>query len=243
MKTLKDNSFSFRSYRSKFTSVPEVITAMENLQEELENTDMENLRAFNQTYLTITKNVFARMGTGYFANDHLMTEVDIQFSRYYFNALKAYLSGRKSPEAWKVLFDSCKANRHNQFVYMAMGVNAHVNNDLAFTLVDVVSDEAFQQDFLKVNEIIHQSTKDIILSLEEKSSLVSFVENNFLILYKYFLDKLIENWRANVWKNYLNLKKGSTKKEAVEEKAFSIVKSLSNINHLSKLYLLHKTMI
>lgn len=235
--------FLYTFYKSSFRSVPEVIEHMEELQEKLSGTDLTNLRAFNKTYLIITQNVYRKIGTGYFAFDDSMTAVDINFACYYFRALKTYISGGKPPPAWKILFDQCKRNSHYQFIYMALGVNAHVNNDLAQSLLDVVKNEAYKVDFDTVNTIIHESISEVIRTLQEQSRMIATSEKMFLPVYTVFLDAVIQNWREYTWQTYTALKNQKTTVPSVEHKAEQIaillckVKSIFAIHHLRKVLL------
>ncbi len=235
--------FFYDFYKASFSSVTEVIDHMQHLQNELKNTDLQNVSAFNNTYLIITQNVYKKIGTGYFTYDDVMTNVDIVFASYYFNALKSYVEGVKTPPAWKILFDECKENSHHQFIYMALGVNAHVNNDLSQSLFNVVKNDAYKTDFDKVNGIIHKSIPEVINSLQEPSRLIATLEKVFLPVYTLFLDQLIKNWRADSWITYLQLKYSSTNVNAVEKKGKQLalqlrqVKHLYDIHHLRKIFL------
>ena len=161
----------------------------------------------------------------------------------FFNALKNYTIGKNLPPAWRILFDSSKSNNLYQFIYMALGVNAHVNNDLAFTLHDVVRNDSYQSDFNKVNTIIHQSLKEVIESLNEPSKLITLAEKSLLPLYTTFLDSLIKNWRNRTWINYKNLRDKKMNSEMVENVAEKIaqklvkIKNISNFHKLSNVYL------
>ncbi len=228
--------FYYQTYSPVFQTVQDVITHMELLQIELEGTDLENIRAFNKTYLIITQNVFKKIGTGFFKHDDIMTVVDINFAQYFFNALKNYTSGKNPPSAWKILFDSSKSNNLYQFIYMALGVNAHVNNDLAFTLHDVVRNDSYQIDFNKVNTIIHQSLKEVIESLNEPSQLITLAEKSLLPLYTIFLDSLIKNWRNRTWINYKNLRDKKMNSDMVENVAENIAEKLVKIKNISDFY-------
>ncbi len=235
--------FTYSFFQSSFRSVPEVIQHMEQLQIELKNTDLEHVRAFNKTYLIITKNVYKKIGTGYFQFDDVMTAVDINFASYYFRALKSYVEKKRTPPAWEISFDASKRNNYYQFIYMALGVNAHVNNDLAQSLHDVVKDETYKGDFNKVNAIIHESIPEVIKGLQESSSSLALLEKIFLPVYTFFLDALIQNWRSDTWNTFLALKKKIATVHQVENKAeklavqLSKIKRLRDIRHLRNVFM------
>lgn len=125
-------------------SIPDVISEMRKLSSELAETNLANVKAFNQTYLIITRAVYSKFGSSYFQDEDKMTTVDITFFRYYQTPLTKYQLGESVPPAWQSLFDFAQKNSSYQFVYMALGVNAHVNNDLPPTLLEVGASNAFK---------------------------------------------------------------------------------------------------
>ena len=225
------NSFKYTSFRLAL-NVDDVFANMHAIDEELRGTNLNNLRAFNYTYFIITKNVLNRLGTGYFTDDNLMRSVDTVFGNFYFEALHGYINNDKCPLSWKLLFDTCKENSFHQFVYMALGVNAHVNNDLPQTLQLVHRGDMNKDDFDKINEIIGFSLKEVISSLHEKSLLLSKIQNISLFFYKPILTQLIRNWRDVAWDNYCLLNEKKRKVNDIELEASIVAKKLLTIKHV-----------
>lgn len=203
--------------------------AMLALQEELTGTDLENLKAFNYTYYIITKNVAGKFGQDYFKHESLMEEFDINFAYYYFNALGDYMTGKKMAPAWKICFDFCRQDKSFQINYMALGVNAHVNNDLALSLHDIIKTEGFKEDFDKVNQVIAESLSEVIAALEEKNPAFNKLKNQFQGQYAVILNGIICRWRAQAWNNYLNLRKKEVVVEQIETKASQMANNLKKI--------------
>lgn len=228
--------FQYHTYKKKFDSVEDVIHHMEELQKELAGTDMQHLRAFNQTYLIITKNVFKKIGTTYFNDDQTMINVDRNFASYYCNALYMYTSGKTPPPAWRILFEQCRTTPHFQFIFMALGVNAHVNNDLALSLYDVIKNDKFKKDFDQVNTIIHTSLREVVFSLQEDTAILNKAENMLLPVYTTFLDYVIRNWRDTAWSSYKKLKDKHTTIHAIEQEAEEIASKLIKITNLRSLH-------
>jgi hypothetical protein len=208
------------------------------LEKELKNTEMQNLVAFNHTYLIITRNVAEKLGKNYFNNDELMEKFDIHFSRYYFDALYNYVHEEACPPSWKILFNLCKKDNLYQFMYMALGVNAHVNNDLGLTIFDIVKDDSYKKDYDKVNIIIKKSIKEVVNFLEEKSRPLNSAKNSFQPVYSYFLYKIIQKWRHNAWENYTMLKAQSVRKTDIEKKAEKTAGKLTKIRSYLQFYAL-----
>jgi hypothetical protein len=201
---------------------------MRELQNELGGTDLANLQFFNITYLIITQSVYAKSKTHFFENEIIMKDLDINFAKYYFDALKDYADGKKTTPAWQVFFDFCKQNTSIPLIYLALGVNAHVNNDLGFSLFDVVNDTDFTSDFNKVNPVISASLDTVVSEVGLPKFYIPFMK--LLIIY----------WRTKAWNNYGGLKQKTRTTREIEIKAQKIAVSLAKINSVKDFYHLNK---
>jgi hypothetical protein len=206
----------------------DVIKQMEDLDSELRGTTLENVRAFNTTYLIITKAVASKLGSGYFKDDALMEKFDIAFAIYYFEALKQYIETNKTTPAWQILFEQSQKNNRTQIIYMALGVNAHVNNDLGLTLRDIIISEDYLPEYNKINPLIYSSIDTVVNSLNENSRPIDFIEKKLKIIYFPVLRKIISEWREDAWDDYVALKKKTTTTSKIEKDAYLIGKM---INH------------
>jgi hypothetical protein len=222
--------FKYTSYKNTFSSILQVMKHMEEIQMELQNTDLVNLQYFNQTYYIITKCVYAEVDKNYFINKDSMHHLDIVFAQYYFNALKKYTQNETTTPAWEITFDFCRSNNSVPLIYLAQGVNAHVNNDLGIALYDVIKNRNFKSDYKKVNVLIYQSLGDVITYLR------------ISIFYKPFMHILIKHWRKNAWNNYQQLKTDPGKIKYVEDSAKDKALALSEINSAKDLYHLYKVL-
>lgn len=227
-------TFRFTSFQ-KAQSIEAVQNQLITLDAELTGTDMQNLIPFNHTYFIITRSVFERLSTGYFENDSLMKKIDTHFGNYYFHALHEYIHKRPCPEAWEITFETCKKGKDFQFIFMAVGVNAHVNNDLPQTLHDVMNGDLFQKDFLLVNTIIAECLREVVLSLHEKSHLLNTSKNVFENEYALFLNGIIQKWRETAWNNYIGLHNKQISKETIETQAAKKATILASIDSVIKI--------
>jgi len=227
-------AFNYTSFQ-KAQSIEEVKDQLKTLDTELVGTDMQNLIPFNHTYLIITRSVFEKISTGYFENDSLMKKIDTHFGNYYFHALNEYVHQRSCPEAWNITFDTCKKGKNFQFIYMALGVNAHVNNDLPQTLHDVMNGDLFQKDFLLVNTIIAECLHEVVLSLHEKNHLINMGKNVFENEYALFLNGIIQKWRETAWRNYIELHNKQITKGIIETQAAKKAEILASIDSVVKI--------
>lgn len=201
---------------------------MFEIQDELTGTNLSHLQYFNCTYIIITKNVFAQTNSGYFTDATAMKQLDMNFASYYFDALKDYSDGKVGTPAWEVTFDFCKKDTSLPLIYLALGVNAHVNNDLGLALFDSIKNTTFKNDFDKVNAIIFESLEEVIKTV------------HLSVLYKPFMGFLIYHWRKHAWNNYLGLVNKTKTRSTIEEKSASIAKELTKIDSLRNFYHLGK---
>ena len=97
--------------------------------------DGDGLKWFNWLYLQVTQAVEARVGTGGFADPAWLAQLDVQFARLYFFALKASLSGQTTSDCWQTLFISRNQNAIARIQFALAGINAHINHDLPEAIV------------------------------------------------------------------------------------------------------------
>jgi hypothetical protein len=197
---------------------------MQQINQEVKGTKMHNLHAFNTTYLIITQAVTKKLGTRYFSDDALMETFDCNFAEYYFTAYEKYQSKVEIAPAWQSHFDQVKSKFGLQIKNMALGVNAHVNNDLPQTLYDTLKDlpaekvAAYKEDFTKINEVIADQLPLVIQSLQE-NKIIGYLQNNTLNTYRWLLKLIIVQWRTNAWRNFEQLQKSTITKAKIEKDA------------------------
>lgn len=94
---------------------------------------------FALTYLRTTQE-FARTvqkDPGTFTEDPWIRHEDAIFAQYYFNAWDSYHAGRSVPLAWKIAFDNANNPNIEGMGDLLLGMNAHINRDLPYTLAAV----------------------------------------------------------------------------------------------------------
>lgn len=223
------NTFQYNCFEANHSSIYDVIAQMEALQTELQVSSLANLKYFNKTYLLITQTVHKGMQENKFQDNARMEHFDIQFARYYFTALKSYTQNKPTPPAWQTCFEYCSNPHVSPTIAMALGVNAHVNNDLPQTLQDCNFKEGYKSDYNKVNQEIRSQIPDVIRYLQDTSQPFSTLQKKpgiyFQILYT-----VICNWRADAWKKHYNLLSGKTSKEKIELSAKNMAHILKRIS-------------
>ena len=125
--------------------------------------------AFNALYLLITKRVDGALVTGVNSPEFLEM-LDVEFAKRYFAALGQWnRDEEETPDVWEVLFKRAADERLSRLVAAMLGVNAHINHDLAVSLVDICDewgidlDEGTTQhrDYLVVNTTLERVEGEI----------------------------------------------------------------------------------
>jgi hypothetical protein len=94
---------------------------------------------FALTYLRTTEE-FARTVNdepGTFSDIPWITHEDAVFAELYFDAYDDYVAGRSVPQAWKIAFDNASNPNIEGMGDLLLGMNAHINRDLPYTLAHV----------------------------------------------------------------------------------------------------------
>jgi hypothetical protein len=226
--------FTYTSYPSKLSSIYAVKKAMDDLQNELHQTDMHNLQAFNQTYRIITQRVIEKLNTGYFTDDSLLQRIDIEFAWYYFRALKDYVSKKPIAPAWEILFTRCQTNELYQFGYMALGVNAHVNHDLPLTLRTVHVPTSARRDFDLINPLLQERIHTVFTTLTEDSHRVNHAKNLLIPTYRPLLTRLIKHWRNTAWLHYRQLESKAMTEKQISQHAGKIARRIAHFKKATR---------
>ena len=119
--------------RTSPQSVAEVLDVMRKI--DAVTVDGDGLKWFNGLYLQVTEAVEARVVAGGFTDVAWLAELDVQFGRLYFGALKSSLSGQPTPGSWRVLFECRNHARIARIQFALAGINAHINHDLPEAIV------------------------------------------------------------------------------------------------------------
>jgi len=118
-------------------AVPQSISDVLQILQAINTTclDADGLKWFNWLYLQVTQAVEARVGAGGFTDPAWLAQLDVQFARFYFSALKSSLSGEATPACWQGLFDSRSQGAVARIQFAFAGINAHINHDLPEAIV------------------------------------------------------------------------------------------------------------
>jgi hypothetical protein len=165
---------SLSEFTGDVSSIKDVVAALEKVRdgsaEELVRPEIDGISAFSRLYTIITQNVLdtveGRKQGRTFNDPDFLTRLDLEFARRYLAAIKAYEDSPPDPPAcWAVLFDRRRDQDVRHVNFAACGVNAHVNFDLAFALLETWKDfppsTARHEDYDQINEIFAEEMDEL----------------------------------------------------------------------------------
>ncbi len=105
-----------------------------------------------------------------FVDGKRMEKLDIVFANRYLSAYEAYHKKEECSNSWKYAFDGCVNESLTVIQQLILGVNTHINLDLALASAITApgdSIHALEGDFNRINEVIASLFDDVQQSLEE----------------------------------------------------------------------------
>ncbi|MBY8884245.1 DUF5995 family protein [Streptomyces sp. PTM05] len=139
------------------TSVDAVVARMTALSARLPPHD--GVAVFNAVYLSVTRELNGRLGSGFFPHPGRTAELGARFAARYLLAVEAEEAGSRPPDCWRPLFRL----RHHRDVrptqFALAGINAHVGHDLPLAVLDTcvalgVEPPALETDFERVGDVL-----------------------------------------------------------------------------------------
>jgi len=94
----------------------------------------DGLKWFNGLYFQVTQAVAARLRVGGLADAAFLAQLDVQFARLYFDALRNSLVGEPIPDCWRALFSVRNHPGLTRIQCALAGINAHINHDLPIAI-------------------------------------------------------------------------------------------------------------
>jgi hypothetical protein len=143
-------------------SIAQVIATMQAIDTMLD--DADGVKWFNYLYLTVTQIVDTSVSSGTFVDPQWITALDVTFANLYFDALRAANSTgpETAPLAWRPLFKNRNRGGIARIQFALAGMNAHINRDLVFALLDLYEQSgtapdkssAEFKDFTTINNLL-----------------------------------------------------------------------------------------
>lgn len=208
-------------------TIQDVVELLEETSEALDDLTDEYgqnpVRAFNILYTNITRAVRDNIASGVYTDPEFMEILDVEFAKLYFQAIKQWLEGDDVPIAWEHLFLlEDDGYGHTDFEGALLGVNAHINRDLTYALINAearapktVDLEARERDFELINDIFVDQLNDIVNALIASLTnrpwkfLWKFVDTSLGVVDETMMSLAIVKFRARAWKRAENFWKVS----------------------------------
>ncbi len=108
---------------------------------------------FGLLYLITTGAVGDLVAADHFEDNPYLVAWDADFAQRYFDAYDAYHNGQPTPEPWRIAFEHADSGKSTVGEDLLLGMNAHVNYDLAFSAYTMQLPQMGQKDeYDRVND-------------------------------------------------------------------------------------------
>jgi hypothetical protein len=167
-------------------------------------------RFFLATYLRTTRAVGEELRHGGFRDPEWVERWDVVFADLYLDALETAQAGRRPPEPWAVAFAAGQRDSFPPLRHVLLGMNAHINYDLAQSLLAVISEREFDDpDLLDRRHADHERIDRVLLArvgaedsqLEALSGPRSRTDRLLQPLNRLGTKRFLKESRAKVWAN------------------------------------------
>jgi hypothetical protein len=184
------------------------------MDERLDGMQSAPHRFFLGTYLRTTAAVGTAIDAAAFEDPAWVEEWDVRFAELYLDALDAQQAGRRDavPRPWRLAFDAppeLPPLRH-----VLLGINAHVNYDLAQALLAVISDADFGDPALMQRRRRDHERIDAVLSsrvgaedAELSASGKALLDRVLTPLNRLGSKRFLRESRQKVWHNTFELQR------------------------------------
>jgi hypothetical protein len=167
-------------------------------------------RHFLATYLRTTRAVKEELARGGFRDPGWVERWDVAFADLYLDALEAAEAGRRPPEPWAVAFAAARRDRLPPLRHVLLGMNAHINYDLAQSLLAVISEPEFDDPgLLAARRADHEHIDQVLVArvgaedteLEAAGGPRSRTDRLLQPLNRLATKRFLRESRAKVWTN------------------------------------------
>jgi Family of unknown function (DUF5995) len=167
-------------------------------------------RFFLATYLRTTRAVAGELDQGGFRDPAWVERWDVAFASLYLDAVEAAQAGRRPPEPWAVAFGAGDRDDLPPLRHVLLGMNAHINYDLAQSLLAVISEPEFDDPgLLATRRADHEHIDQVLVArvgaedteLEAAGGPRSRTDRLLQPLNRLATKRFLRESRAKVWAN------------------------------------------
>ena len=185
----------------------------------------DGVACFNFMYLCVTEAV--RDALERFEDPAFVERLAIVFAGFYLVAYDSARAGTWVSAAWQPLFSDCARRDVTPVQFALAGMNAHINNDLAWALLQTWDELGYTagasspryRDFLRVNAVLDSVAHEVRSTLE--SGLLRFLDRllgrmDDLVAGVAISDARTEAWRRGVrWRRGLDAEQAAAHERQV----------------------------
>lgn len=119
---------------------------------------------FASLYRNVTLRVKQEISKGRFEDGPRMERLDVIFANLYLKALDEYWRGRATRASWEVAFKAARRRSPIIFQHLLMGMNAHINLDLAVAAVQTAPGPelaGLKRDFYEITDLLQEMIDEV----------------------------------------------------------------------------------
>ncbi|GAB3260130.1 DUF5995 family protein [Nocardioides dilutus] len=194
---------------------------------------------FARAYLRMTQLYgHTREIPGYYEDLPAFNHLDAVFAKYYFDAYNGWKSGNRSavPHSWLVALDAAKNKTVTGSGDLLLGMNAHINRDLAFVLAAtglITPDgSSIKGDYDAVEQWLYDATAPLMAEFAARFDPTMDDSNDPLGLGYWGTFQMVSSWREAAWRNAEALVSAPTESDralvaaSIEAEANAVAESL-----------------
>jgi hypothetical protein len=144
-------------------TIDEVIDALTGIIDQTK-ADRSRLGYFPALYRRVTRAVKAGIAAGRFEDGTRMERLDVVFANRYLTAYEDWRGGRPVTRCWALAFNAGVRTDRIITQHLLLGMNAHINLDLAVAAAEVAPGSAIHglaADFRQINKILYEQVEDV----------------------------------------------------------------------------------
>ena len=167
-------------------------------------------RFFLATYLRTTRAVAEELELGGFRDPAWVERWDVAFADLYLDAVEDAQAGRRPPQPWAVTFGAGERDGLPPLRHVLLGMNAHINYDLAQSLLAVIPSRDFDDpELLADRHADHERIDQVLVArvgaedteLEALNGPRSRTDRLLQPLNRLATRRFLRESRAKVWAN------------------------------------------
>lgn len=157
---------------------------------------------FPALYRKTTREVQRGLDSGRFRDPELLERLDVVFAERYLDAYRRARRGEPTPGAWDYAFRMAASRQPTVIQHLLLGMNAHINLDLAISAAEVAPGAALpalKHDFDVINDILGELVDRVQEDLAGVFPLVRALDFLCLRLDEAAVHLAVRRARASAW--------------------------------------------